>query len=91
MTSPPAKPAVAVDAPASSPGAARGVGRGMGSGMGSAGPARRAESTGRWLGTMCILGSLFGWSSIPLFLRYFTELVDGWTANGWRYAVSAVL
>lgn len=46
---------------------------------------------GRWLGTMCILGSLFGWSSIPLFLRYFTDLIDGWTANGWRYAVSAVL
>ena len=46
---------------------------------------------GRWVGTMCILGSLFGWSSIPLFLRYFTGLIDGWTANGWRYAVSAVL
>lgn len=46
---------------------------------------------GRLLGTMCILGSLIGWSSIPLFLRYFTDMIDGWTANGWRYAVSAVL
>lgn len=45
----------------------------------------------RFIGTLCILGSLIGWSSIPLFLRYFTKLIDGWTANGWRYAVSALL
>ncbi len=61
-----------------------------GSRSGSAGQHAQA-SAGRWVGTMCILGSLIGWSSIPLFLRYFTGLIDGWTANGWRYAVSAVL
>ncbi len=58
---------------------------------GGAAPSAPHSSSGRWVGTLCILGSLVGWSSIPLFLRYFTDLIDGWTANGWRYAVSAVL
>jgi len=38
-----------------------------------------------------IVLTLLGWSSIPLFLRYFTDYLDAWTANGWRYAISAVL
>lgn len=62
-----------------------------GSRPGGAAPIAPPGSGGRWVGTLCILGSLVGWSSIPLFLRYFADLIDGWTANGWRYAVSAVL
>jgi drug/metabolite transporter (DMT)-like permease len=38
-----------------------------------------------------IVLTLLGWSSIPLFLRYFTAYLDPWTANGWRYAISSVL
>lgn len=37
--------------------------------------------------------TLMGWTSIPLFLRFFAKdtQLDGWTANGWRYAISALL
>jgi drug/metabolite transporter (DMT)-like permease len=32
-----------------------------------------------------------GWSSVPLFLRYFTHYLDFWTTNGWRYGFSALI
>jgi len=35
--------------------------------------------------------TLIGWSSIPLFLRHFKDLIDPWTANGWRYGFSALM
>src|SRR5829696_9009228 len=35
--------------------------------------------------------TLLGWSSIPLFLKHFTGLIDGFTANGWRYGIAALL
>lgn len=38
-----------------------------------------------------VLLTLLGWSSVPLFLEHFTDKIDFWTANGWRYALSAVL
>ncbi len=41
-----------------------------------------------------ILLTLVGWTSIPLFLRHFAKsdhAIDAWTANGWRYGVSALL
>lgn len=31
------------------------------------------------------------WSSVPLFLRYFTAHLDAWAANGMRYGLAAVL
>lgn len=34
--------------------------------------------------------TLAGWTSVPLFLRYFAEHIDAWTSNGWRYAVAAL-
>ncbi|MCC6951899.1 MAG: DMT family transporter [Phycisphaerales bacterium] len=46
---------------------------------------------GRTLGIVTILCTLLGWSSIPLFLRFFSKEIDPWTANGWRYGVSAVI
>lgn len=49
-------------------------------------------------GVPLILGTLLSWSSIPLFLRFFARpdpatgeaLIDAWTANGWRYGLSAL-
>lgn len=38
-----------------------------------------------------ILLTLAGWTSIPLFLKHFSHLIDPWTANGWRYGASALL
>lgn len=43
------------------------------------------------LGVITILLTLFGWTSIPLFLRSFRHDIDPWTANGWRYGFSALV
>jgi drug/metabolite transporter (DMT)-like permease len=43
------------------------------------------------IGAATIILTLIGWSSIPLFLKHFTTSIDAWTANGWRYAFSALL
>lgn len=47
--------------------------------------------TGTALGVLTIVCTLAGWTSIPLFLRFFAHDIDPWTANGWRYGISAVL
>ncbi len=49
------------------------------------------KPTSSWMGIVTILLTLGGWTSIPLFLRYFAELIDPWTANGWRYALSSLI
>lgn len=41
-------------------------------------------------GVALIFVTLLGWSAVPLFLRYFTHYIDAWTANGWRYGMSAL-
>ncbi|MFN0133287.1 MAG: DMT family transporter [Phycisphaerales bacterium] len=38
-----------------------------------------------------IVMTLLGWSSVPLFLRHFSGMIDFWTSNGWRYGFSALL
>jgi drug/metabolite transporter (DMT)-like permease len=38
-----------------------------------------------------IVATLLGWSSIPLFIKYFSHQIDVWTSNGWRYGFSALL
>jgi drug/metabolite transporter (DMT)-like permease len=43
------------------------------------------------VGLSLILLTLACWTSIPLFLSYFTPFIDGWTANGWRYTLIALL
>jgi drug/metabolite transporter (DMT)-like permease len=43
------------------------------------------------LGVVTILLTLAGWTSIPLFLRFFIKDIDAWTANGWRYGLSALI
>lgn len=47
--------------------------------------------TGSTFGIICVLATLFGWASVFLFLKYLTGQVDPWTANGWRYGLSALL
>lgn len=42
-------------------------------------------------GVAMVVLTLLGWSSIPLFLKHFAPLIDCWTANGWRYALSALI
>jgi len=42
-------------------------------------------------GVVIILLTLAGWSSVPLFLRHFAEMIDPWTSNGWRYGFSALV
>lgn len=41
-------------------------------------------------GTITLVLTLLGWSSVPLFLRHFAGLIDAWTSNGWRYGFSAL-
>lgn len=45
----------------------------------------------RFGGTLTILITLAGWSSVPLFIKHFSESIDVWTSNGWRYGFSALL
>ena len=41
-------------------------------------------------GVFFIVMTLIGWSSVPLFLKHFAGFFDAWTANGWRYGISAL-
>jgi drug/metabolite transporter (DMT)-like permease len=41
-------------------------------------------------GVVFIALTLMGWASAPLFLRYFRDYIDAWTANGWRYGIAAL-
>ncbi|MFM9958392.1 MAG: DMT family transporter [Phycisphaerales bacterium] len=42
-------------------------------------------------GVACVLFTLVGWSSVPLFLKHFSHDIDAWTSNGWRYGFSALV
>jgi drug/metabolite transporter (DMT)-like permease len=42
-------------------------------------------------GLITVVLTLAGWSSVPIFLRYFSDHIDLWTSNGWRYGFSALL
>lgn len=37
-----------------------------------------------------LLAAIFSFASVPLFLKYFTGILDAWTVNGVRYGVAAV-
>lgn len=43
------------------------------------------------LGVFCVVFTLLGWSSVPLFTKHFSHAIDAWTNNGWRYGFSALL
>ena len=51
----------------------------------------QTQATARFTGVAMILLTLAGWTSIPLFLRHFKDQIDPWTANGWRYGISALI
>jgi drug/metabolite transporter (DMT)-like permease len=55
----------------------------------SSNPSRDAPSAA--LGVVTVVLTLVGWSSVPLFLRHFRDLIDDFTSNGWRYGFSALL
>jgi drug/metabolite transporter (DMT)-like permease len=42
-------------------------------------------------GVIFIVATLIGWASILLFLKQLSPYMDGWTSNGWRYGISALL
>ena len=41
--------------------------------------------------TLALLGAILCWAIVPLFLKYLTDYIDAWTANGIRYPFSALL
>jgi len=41
--------------------------------------------------SFALLGMVLASSTVPLFLKYFTGYIDGWTVNGIRYPVSALV
>lgn len=45
----------------------------------------------KFVGIVCVFGTLVGWASILLFLKALTPYLDSWTTNGWRYGISALL
>lgn len=51
---------------------------------------RTADARSTASGAAFAAFTLVGWSSVPLFLKYFTSYIDAWTANGWRYGLSAL-
>ncbi|HVP13471.1 MAG TPA: DMT family transporter [Phycisphaerae bacterium] len=42
-------------------------------------------------GVVYVVATLVGWASILLFLKQLSPYMDGWTSNGWRYGISALL
>lgn len=55
-------------------------------------PAKTTPASGLGAdGIATIILTLASWTSIPVFLRHFAGLIDGWTANGWRYGFSALI
>lgn len=45
----------------------------------------------RLTGVALVVFTLLGWSSVPLFVKYFSGFIDVWTSNGWRYGFAALL
>ena len=43
------------------------------------------------VGMLFVLATLFCWSVTPVFVEFFTDKVDPWTSNGWRYGFAALL
>lgn len=40
--------------------------------------------------TLALAGSVLCWGVVPLFLKYFSPYIDGWTANGYRYPIAVM-
>lgn len=52
-----------------------------------------SSSAGRdtLIGVLTVSLTLVGWTVTPLIIKYFTEYIDPWTSNGWRYGFAALL
>ena len=50
-----------------------------------------AETSRRANGPIAFTLLILTWSSAPLFLKHFTQFLDGWTVNGIRYSVAALI
>jgi len=48
---------------------------------------RRCDASG----VVFVVATLLSWSSVLLLLAHLTPYIDAWTANGWRYGVSALM
>jgi drug/metabolite transporter (DMT)-like permease len=44
-----------------------------------------------WTATVSLLVTIVSWSTVPLFLKFFTNYIDAWTANGIRYPFAALI
>lgn len=44
----------------------------------------------RWAGIATVVLTLGGWTIVPILIKEFTEDVDPWTSNGWRYGFAAL-
>lgn len=49
------------------------------------------DSRDKFIGIATVLLALAGWTVVPIFIKMFTNDVDPWTSNGWRYAFAALL
>lgn len=51
-----------------------------------------AQAQSRTVGVWLVVLTLLSWAAVPLFLRQFREdgVIDPYTANGWRYGISAL-
>lgn len=45
----------------------------------------------RWIGITTVLLTLGGWTIVPILIKEFVTDVDGWTQNGWRYGIAALI
>lgn len=54
-------------------------------------PVPPARISAYWTGLACIVFTLLGWSSVPLFVKHFSHAIDAWTSNGWRYGFAALV
>ena len=52
--------------------------------------APESPSTGLAFGVFTIVITLAGWTVTPLFIEHFTDAIDPWTSNGWRYSFAAL-
>jgi drug/metabolite transporter (DMT)-like permease len=59
--------------------------------MPAAEAAGRGNTTGPFQGALAFVLVILTWASMPLFLKYFTQFLDGWTVNGVRYAIATFL
>lgn len=42
-------------------------------------------------GTIAFILVILTWASMPLFLKHFTQFLDGWTVNGLRYGIAVLI